>query len=462
MHKLNRVHFIGIGGAGMSGIALVAHERGIKVTGSDLKESRYMRALLREGVAVEVGHDPSHVTDPTIEVVVVSTAIPANNPEFIEAQRRGMPIWPRARMLAYLALGLKTLAVSGTHGKTTTSSMLASALDQLGAQPTFLIGGVVDGYDSTADAGSGEYFVVEADESDGSFTFLDPFVEIITNIEADHLDHYANLAEIERSFADFIDKLLPDGTLVVCADSPGLVELVEASEKDFISYGLSEEVDVRCLPNQDQSFSVQFKDGEMVNCRLVASPGIHNMVNATAVMAVLDHLGYDRQQSAQALAGFTGVRRRFDRIGTVRDITVVDDYGHHPTEIKATLQAARTLDYQRVHVLFQPHRYSRTQALIDEFSVAFQQADSVTFMEIYSAGEMPIPGVTGDLLVQAVLARDPEASVRLVERRSVVPAVMAQMAQPGDLIITMGAGDVTAMAPLILEELAKIGEEVCE
>ncbi|NLG10870.1 MAG: UDP-N-acetylmuramate--L-alanine ligase [Coriobacteriaceae bacterium] len=446
----------------MSGIALVAHKRGITVTGSDLKESRYMRALIRDGVAVEVGHDARHMSDPTIEVVVVSTAIPDNNPELIEAQRRGLEIWPRARMLAYLAVGKKTLAVSGTHGKTTTSSMLASTLDRLKTMPTFLIGGVVDGYDSTACAGNGEYFVVEADESDGSFTFLDPDVEIVTNIEADHLDHYADLAEIERSFADFMAKLLIGGTLVVCADSPGLIDLAIASGKTFISYGLGEKADVRCFPHEDQSFSVLFADGEKVTLRLMASPGLHNMLNATAVMAVLDILGHGRQQSAEALAQFSGVRRRFDRIGTLQGITVVDDYGHHPTEIKATLQAALTLDFKRVHVLFQPHRYSRTQALINDFGSAFKAADSVTFMDIYSAGEMPIPGVTGDLLVEAVLKEDPGASVRLVERRSHVPAVMAQLAQPGDLIITMGAGDVTAMAPLILEELAKTREDVCE
>ena len=443
----------------MSGIALVAYKHGIHVTGSDLKESRYMRALLSEGIEVKVGHEPANVSDPTIEVVVVSTAIPANNPELIEAQRIGIPIWPRAKMLAHLAKGKRTLAVSGTHGKTTTSSMLASSLDRLGAEPTFLIGGVVDGYDSTACAGNGEFFVVEADESDGSFLFLDPEIEIITNIEADHLDHYADLDEIERTFADFMAKLVPDGIAVVCAHSPGLVELAKSSGRDYYSYGLSGNANVRCLVHDDKSFAVIFKDGQSVQLQLPVSPGTHNMLNATAVMATLDLLGYDRVRSAEALGMFSGVRRRFDRIGEAAGVTVVDDYGHHPTEIKATLQAARTLDFKRVHILFQPHRYSRTQAFIGDFGTAFDLADTVTFMDIYSAGEAPIPGVNGNLLVDAVLKHDPKADVRLVERRASVPQVMAELALAGDLIITMGAGDVTVMGPLILEQLAQVGED---
>jgi UDP-N-acetylmuramate--alanine ligase len=453
------VHFIGIGGAGMSGIALVAHKRGIHVTGSDLKESRYMRALLREGVAVNVGHDPANVADSAIEVVVVSTAIPANNPELAEAVRLGLPIWPRAKMLSFLAQGKRTLAVSGTHGKTTTSSMLASSLDRLGGRPTFLIGGVVDGYDSTAAAGDGEFFVVEADESDGSFIFLDPEVEIVTNIEADHLDHYANLDEIRRSFADFLGKLTPQGTAVVCADSPGLVELAQASGRTVWSYGLDEDSRVRCVVRDDHDFAVLFSDGQSVPLRLPASPGVHNMLNATAVMATLDLLGYDRLESAAAIRAFSGVRRRFDRIGVVDGITVIDDYGHHPTEVKATLQAARTLDFKRIHLLFQPHRYSRTQAFVEDFAAAFDAADTISFMEIYSAGEAPIPGVTGNLLVDAVLQHDASASVRLIEHRGDVPRLVAAAAAPGDLIITMGAGDVTVMGPMILEELARLGED---
>ncbi|MDR2587125.1 MAG: Mur ligase domain-containing protein, partial [Coriobacteriales bacterium] len=225
MSRIQRVHFIGIGGSGMSGIALVAHECGLEVTGSDLKESRYMRSLLRADVRVVVGHDAANVADSTIDVVVVSSAIPERNPEYRAAVERGLEIWPRARMLAYLSRKHKTLAVAGTHGKTTTSSMLATTLDRLGADPTFLIGGVVDGYDSTARAGSGELFVVEADESDGSFTWLDPTLAIVTNIEADHLDHYAGLDEIQSAFASFLDKVVPGGTLVVYNGSPGLVEL---------------------------------------------------------------------------------------------------------------------------------------------------------------------------------------------------------------------------------------------
>ena len=457
MPQLKRVHFIGIGGSGMSGIALVAHERGIKVTGSDLKQSRYMRSLLRAGVSVSVGHDVKNVEDPSIDVVVVSSAIPDKNPELKAARARGLEVWPRARMLAYLGEGRKTLAVAGTHGKTTTSAMLATTLDRLKEDPTFLIGGVVDGYDSTAKAGAGEYFVVEADESDGSFTWLNPMLAIVTNIEVDHLDHYASLDEIVEAFTTFLGNIAPEGALVMCEDTPRLSDLVKASGKasgkSAIVYGTSEGVQVRCVPKDTRKFDVVFLDGHRCTLSLPASPGIHNMLNATAVLAALDSLGFDRDAVAAALCHYSGVRRRFDTIGEARGVTVVDDYAHHPTEIASTLKAASELGFAKVHVLFQPHRYTRTEALLGDFAQVFDDADTVSFMEIYSAGETPIPGVNGEALVEALLGHDPHADVRLIRHRGDVPSAMSQIAEPGDLIITMGAGDVTVLAPLILDSL---------
>jgi UDP-N-acetylmuramate--alanine ligase len=451
--QIHRVHFIGIGGSGMSGIALVAHERGLAVTGSDLKESRYMRSLLRADVSVAVGHDASHVEDPSIDVVVVSAAVPEKNPEYRAAVERGLEIWPRARMLAHLSKGHRTLAVAGTHGKTTTSSMLAAALDRLGADPTFLIGGVLDGYDSTARTGKGPFFVVEADESDGSFTWLDPSLAIVTNIEADHLDHYGGLDEIEGAFASFLGKVVPGGTLVVCGGDPALAALAEKSGRKVRSYGTEGTPSVRCEPKGIQDFDVVFEDGRRCSVRLPVSYGVHNMLNATAVMTALDELGFEPAAAAAALGAFSGVRRRFDRIGVADGVSVVDDYGHHPTEIAATLKAARALGHRKVHVLFQPHRYTRTEALMEEFGRAFDDADTVSLMEVYPAGEAPIPGINSDAMADALRAHDGAVEVRVIHRRSEVPAAMAAAAAQGDLVVTMGAGDVTVLAPLVLEEL---------
>jgi UDP-N-acetylmuramate--alanine ligase len=437
----------------MSGLALVAHERGLQVTGSDLKETRYMRSLLRANVQVTVGHDAANVEDPAIDVVVVSAAIPEKNPEYRAAVDRGLEIWPRARMLAYLSQGRKTLAVAGTHGKTTTSSMLACALDRLGVDPTFLIGGVVDGYDSTAQAGGGDFFVMEADESDGSFTWLDPALAIITNIETDHLDYYASFDEILAAFASFLEKLAPDGDLIVFGGCAALVALAQGSGRRVCTYGLEGEVTLRCEPRGVRDFDVVFADGQRCSLALPASPGVHNMLNATAVMAALDILGFDRDAAALALSSFGGVRRRFDRIGEAAGVTVVDDYGHHPTEIAATLAAAAGLGYRRVHVLFQPHRYTRTRALLSDFACAFGDAGTISLMDVYSAGEAPIPGVTSEALAEAIRAEDPATEVRSIRHRTEVPQAMASVAGEGDLIITMGAGDVTVLAPLILEAL---------
>lgn len=454
-----RVHFIGIGGVGMSGIALIAASRGMAVSGSDLKDSRALRALASSGVHIEIGHKQENLSDPLPDIVVISSAIPETNPELSYAREKGLKVWPRAKMLAALGVGKKTLAVAGTHGKTTTSSMLATTLDRLLADPTFLIGGTVNGYNTNAKPGAGDYYVVEADESDGSFVYLDPHVAIVTNIEEDHLDHYADLAAIDAAFLDFVKSVPEDGVIVVCGQNERLPKLFAQSGRKVLSYGFGKDCDVWCDFDEESvgtpTFSVNLPDGEQTSVTLAANPGRHNALNATGVMAALWFLGFDAQLAANALSAFSGVRRRFDRVGSAFGIDIVDDYGHHPTEVKATISAASALGYRHLHILFQPHRYSRTEALARQFGDAFDLADSVTFMDVYSAGERPTPGISGKTLVDAVLSHDPRAQVGWMPHRSeVVPYLMSRL-MPGDLMLTMGAGDVTDIGPVLLEELQK-------
>ncbi len=449
-------HFIGAGGAGMSGIALVLHERGVAVTGSDLKESRYSRALTRAGVTMYIGHAADNLGEPA--VVVVSTAIPERNPELAEARARGLEVWPRAKMLAHLAGDRKTVAVAGTHGKTTTSSMIATMLSRMDLEPTFLIGGEVDGFSTNAVNGSGEHYVVEADESDGSFVYLDPFVSVVTNIEEDHLDHYEGIAEIEATFSEFFDRTVEGGALVVCGDDERLVELARASGRETITYGFGEGCDVRCVAGDRNGvgshFTITLPDGTRLDCSTQV-PGRHNISNATSAIAAAWVLGLDVNAACAALATFSGVRRRFDLIGEVDGVTVVDDYAHHPTEVAATLGAARALDFGRVWALFQPHRYSRTQAFARQFGDAFRDADRVVLMDVYSAGEAPIPGVGGTTVLSAMLEQNPRTRAAYLPHRSEIVGYLADRLRPGDLLMTMGAGDVTAIGPELVAELER-------
>ena len=460
--RIKQVHFIGVGGVGMSGIARVAHDQGMQVSGSDIKESRYTKQLREAGITVFIGQKAENIPegDP---VVVISTAILENNPELIEARRRGLEIWHRAQMLAHLGVGLDTLAVAGTHGKTTTSSMLASALDALGADPTFLIGGIVRAYGTNAHSGTGDHYVVEADESDKSFTYLSPKAVLVTNIEADHLDHYKDLDEIYDKFHDFMGLVPEDGVIVACGDEPHVVEIARSEGRRMYTYGFNEGCDVRITSYEPHGIGSRYTavmpDGTQVEGAIKQNPGRHNVLNATGVVTLLWALGFDAAKVAQALSGFAGVRRRFDLVGEVGGVTVVDDYAHHPTEIAATISAAAGLGYKHVHVLFQPHRYSRaplfTQVLHDEFGAAFDKADSVTFMDVYPAGEAPVPGVSGKTFLNVVLEHEGHPQADFVAHRvDVVPHLMDKL-QPGDLVITMGAGDVTAMGPQIIDELLK-------
>ena len=464
--KIERVHFIGIGGVGMSGIARVAHDQGMVVSGSDLRASRLTETLEEEGIQVFIGHDAANIPcNPDPDIVVVSTAILDNNPELIEAKERGLTIWHRAKMLAQLGVGKKTLGCAGTHGKTTTSSMLASTLDAMGADPTFLIGGIVRAYGSNAHSGSGSYYVVEADESDKSFTYLDPYAVVVTNVEADHLDHYENLEEIHQKFVEFMESASPNGAVVVCGEDPVLAEYARTTSRTVYTYGFDEGCSARIVAYEPHgvgsTFTLVLPDGTRVDGRVPQNPGRHNVLNAAAVLCVLWAIGEDVQAAAQALSTFAGVKRRFDLVGEEAGVTIIDDYAHHPTEVAATIKAAKGLDYRAVHVLFQPHRYSRvglfTDVLREEFSHCFDMADTVTFMDVYPAGETPVPGVSGKTFLNVVLECEGHPEAEYIAKRADAVAVLAAKAQPGDMIITMGAGDVTGVGPELLAALKEQG-----
>lgn len=453
--EISSAHFIGIGGAGMSGIALVLHERGCRVTGSDLKSSYFVRALEDAGIEVHIGHEAATIDAVAPDVVVISTAIPETNPELIRARELGVPIWRRAKMLSYLSHDTVTVAVAGTHGKTTTSSMIASMLDTMGLDPTFLIGGVVEGYGTNGRNGSGGYFVCEADESDGSFLFLNPDIAVVTNIEKDHLDYYGTLENIEQAFCTFMDLVGDAGTIVVDGDSKRLVELARSTGRRVITYGFDRECDYRCTPGAihgiQSAATVRTPSGKIVSFTIQANPGKHNLANATASLAVAEALGTDIEQAAEALSKFKGARRRFTHVGDVDGITVIDDYGHHPTEIAATLEAASTLGFERVVCVFQPHRYSRTQALEEQWSHAFDKADILLVMDVFSAGEMPIPGVSGKTVAKSVKKGGGCRHVAYVPNVRTLIDLLVETCMPGDMLITQGAGDITQIGPTFIE-----------
>ena len=455
---IGRAHFIGIGGAGMSGIALVLHQRGCHVTGSDLKASRYVRELEEAGIEVHIGHEAPTIDAVAPDVVVTSSAIPETNPEVIRARELGIDVWPRAKMLAALGEGFHEVAVAGTHGKTTTSSMVASMLDHVGKDPSFLIGGIVEEYGTNGRDGRGGYFVCEADESDGSFLYLDPEVAVVTNIEADHLDHYGTLENVEKTFCKFMDLVGDAGCVVINGDAPHCVELARSTGRRVVTYGFDESCDYVCLPEDSHHklashFSVKAPDGHVVPVTIKANPGRHNMTNATAAIAVADVLGIDLDAAAEGLSGFGGAHRRFTHVGDVAGVTVIDDYGHHPTEVAATLAAARDLEFERVVVCFQPHRYSRTESLAKQFGSAFDDADVLFVMDVFPAGEMPIPGISGKTIANSVVENGHVADVRYVPNRHELVEALCDECRPGDILITQGAGDVTAIGPAFVEAM---------
>ncbi|MFD4560743.1 UDP-N-acetylmuramate--L-alanine ligase [Streptomyces sp. NPDC058469] len=454
---MDRPHFIGIGGAGMSGIAKILAQRGAKVAGSDAKDSATADALRSLGAAVHIGHAAEHLADDAT-CVVVSSAIRKDNPELARAAELGIPVVHRSDALARLMDGLRPIAVAGTHGKTTTTSMLAVSLTELGLDPSYAIGGDLDAPGSNALHGDGEIFVAEADESDRSFHKYAPEVAIVLNVELDHHANYASMEEIYESFQTFADRIVPDGTLVISADHAGARELtrrVSGSVK-VVTYGESEDADVRILSVVAQGLKSEVTvllGGEELTFT-VSVPGRHYAGNAVAALAAGVALGIPAGELAPALAAYTGVKRRLQLKGEAAGVQVIDSYAHHPTEMSADLEAMRAAaSSARLLVVFQPHLFSRTQELGKEMGQALALADASLVLDIYPAREDPIPGVTSDLIIEA--ARAAGADVTPVHDKADVPEAVAGMAKPGDLVLTMGAGDVTDLGPRILDRLAK-------
>ncbi|GAA4986631.1 UDP-N-acetylmuramate--L-alanine ligase [Pseudonocardia tropica] len=466
----DHVHLIGIGGAGMSGIARILLARGATVSGSDARDSRTVTALRALGARVEIGHDAGHLrhdgeTPPT---VVVSTAIRGTNPELAAARERGYDVVHRAVALAALTEGRRLVAVAGTHGKTSTTSMVTVALQHAGADPSFAIGGDLSVSGSGAHHGSGDVFVVEADESDGSFTAFAPSVAIVTNVEPDHLDHHGDEAAYRAVFARFLERLVPGATLVACADDPGSAEVAVRAEESGVTvlrYGRTATGprDARLLEFTPDGTGcrARFRTGDVEHELTLGVPGEHMVLNALGAFLAGVAVGTDPAVLLEGLAGFGGVQRRFEFKGRARGVSVYDDYAHHPTEVAATLRAAREAapvrDGRRGRVLvaFQPHLYSRTRLFAAEFGASLSLADEVMVLDVYGAREDPEPGVGPALITDAVTL--PAGRVHRAPSWERTPAAIAALAADGDVVITMGAGDVTALGPEILRELAGEG-----
>jgi UDP-N-acetylmuramate--alanine ligase len=462
--ELGRVHFTGIGGAGMSGIARIMLARGLKVSGSDAAASDLLTALAEQGAQVHIGHAAAHVDG--ADTLVVSTAIREDNPELAEARRRGLRVLHRAAALASVMLGRRGIAVAGTHGKTTTTSMLTTILRHSGADPGYVIGGILAETGLGAGDGSGAMFVAEADESDGSFLMLAPELAIVTSVEADHLDNYAGLGQIQAAFAEFAARIRPGGVLIACADDPGARALAAAAARSGLrvrSYGEEPGAGYRLTGVRQEGMTVRFAvsgpqagPGAGEPARLeVGVPGRHNALNATAAYAAALELGLSPGQAAAGLAGYRGVHRRMEPKGEADGVLVLDSYAHHPTELAADLRTARDIRPPgRVLAAFQPHLFSRTRIFAAEFGAALGLADEAFVLDVYAAREDPEPGISGQLVADAV----PGGRAHFVPDRADLPGAVAAAARPGDLVLTMGAGDITALGPLIVTALRQRGE----
>ena len=455
--KIQRIYFVGIGGIGMSGIAEVLLNLGYKVSGSDLKSSAITQRLASLGATIHEGHRAENIAG--TEVVVTSSAIDPENPEVLEARRLHVPVIQRAEMLAELMRLKYGIAVAGMHGKTTTTSMVAAVLAGGGLDPTVVVGGRVGALGSNARLGKSQYLVAEADESDRSFLKLSPILSVVTNIDREHMDCYRNMRDVKGAFIDFIDRVPFYGMVVVCNDDPPLRRLFPQIRRRMVTYGTRRGSDFHIKPGDPlpiaegqpvSHFRVTFKEKDLGEFRLHV-PGLHNILNATAAIAVGIGLDIPVDQVRSALEGFRGVDRRFQLRGKAAGVSVIDDYGHHPTEIRATLAAARQCGFGKIHVVFQPHRYTRTRDLMDEFVTAFKDADTLQVLDIYAASESPIEGITGEALASRINGGGARYAASFPEA---VEAVVSQ-AKPGDMILTLGAGSVSQLGPLILERLSR-------
>ncbi|OFV95956.1 MAG: UDP-N-acetylmuramate--L-alanine ligase [Acidobacteria bacterium RIFCSPLOWO2_12_FULL_54_10] len=451
--QARRVHFIGIGGSGMSGIAEVLLNLQYEVSGSDWKLSAVTQRLEQLGARIWEGHDPKHVQG--AEAVVTSSAVKADNPEVLEAKRLQIPVIPRGEMLAELMRLKFGIAIAGSHGKTTTTSMVAAVLGAAGMDPTFVVGGRVNSLGSNAKRGKGDFMVVEADESDRSFLHLAPIVAVITNIDREHMDCYGTLEELRRAYAEFANKVPFYGACILCAEDENIRTILPQLRRRVVTYGAESVADLMAREiscgHMQSRFRLQHR-GEDLGWFHMRVPGRHNVMNAMAAVAVGLELKIQPEKIREALAGFGGVERRFQVRGEVEGITVVDDYGHHPAEIRATLRAAADCEYKRVIVVFQPHRYSRTSLLLDDFARCFVPCDHVLVMDIYAAGEAPLEGITSKTLTDRMEA----TSFSAVEHQPTADAVvrrLLEITRPGDLVLTQGAGSVWQVGEQFLEAL---------
>ena len=455
LQKKHRVHFVGIGGIGMSGIAEVLLNSGYVVSGSDLHDSEATQRLRKLGAQIFIGHQEENLAvNPS--VVVISTAVKYSNPEVLQARRRQIPVIPRAEMLAELMRMRYGIAVAGSHGKTTTTSMTAAVLSLAGLDPTMVIGGRVHMLGTNAKMGQGEILVAEADESDGSFLLLTPTIAVVTNIDREHMDFHQTMERLNESFLAFANKIPFYGLAVLCIDNPNVRAVLPKVRKRFATYGLSPEADFSVQDLLIKAGGVEFTvvhHGKSLGQLKLQLPGRHSATNALAAVAVAHELEIPFSRTAEALASFSGIDRRFEIKGHNRDVLIIDDYGHHPVEVRATIGAIRESWKRPLTVIFQPHRYSRTQDLFDEFLTAFEGADRLVLTEIYAAGEDPIPGVTGEALYQAIKRQGHMDVEFIADKASIAPQLTGRLVA-GDVVLTLGAGDIYKVGDSIVEALA--------
>ena len=449
--ELGPIHFVGIGGIGMSGIAEVLMTQGFRVQGSDAKASKITERLVKLGATFFEGQRAENIGEAA--VVVISSAIKKGNPELEEARLRGLPVVRRAEMLAELMRLRSNIAIAGTHGKTTTTTMVATLLDKGGFDPTVINGGVIHAYGSNARAGAGEWMVVEADESDGSFNRLPATIAIVTNIDPEHMEHWHSFDALRKGFLDFVSNIPFYGLAVCCTDHPEVQSLVgRVTDRRIVTFGFNAQADVRALnlsfENGIAHFDVALQgegNGAVIEGCILPMPGDHNVSNALSAIAVARHLGMKKDEIREALAGFAGVNRRFTRVGEVNGVTIIDDYGHHPVEIAAVLKAARQATKGRVIAVHQPHRYSRLSNLFEDFCTCFNEADVVAIADVYAAGEDPIPGASRDDLIAGLIAHG-HRHARGISNEEDLAKLVKEQAQPGDMVVCLGAGTISAWA----------------
>ena len=451
--KIKRLHFVGIGGIGMSGIAEVLINLGYNVTGSDLRESDTVKRLKGLGAEVHIGHEAENVQGS--DVVVISSAVREDNPEVVEAHKQNIPVIPRAQMLAELMRLRFGIAVAGSHGKTTTTSMVEAVLSHGGLDPTIVVGGKVQTLGTNARLGEGDFMVVEADESDGSFLLLSPVIAVLTNIDEEHMDHYEDMEELENAFQDFLNKIPFYGLSVLCLDCPRVEKIASSFNKRLVTYGFNPGAELRAENVKIKGFETHFtaiQGGEVLGEVKIHTPGTHNAQNALAAIAVGMELGMSFEEVREGLSGFKGIDRRMQIKGSSGGITVVDDYAHHPKEIEVTIEAIKNTGAQRLHVIFQPHRYSRTKLLFDDFAKVLQKADELYLLDIYAASEDPIEGVSSESLFKAIKSAGFDNVTYINGTGNVVEMVLKELRE-GDTVLTLGAGNVWTYGEKIAEEL---------